>query len=93
MKYDLYLVQKLVAEIFDPEKKIESFSIEGKSLDVLLLYLRRVHSFCLYCAEEYEDERMLATCCGPQHVRAQQTIPEDEFPELDLVAARLKQLQ
>jgi hypothetical protein len=34
-------------------------------LDILLLYLRRVHAFCLYCGEEYEDERMLSTRCGP----------------------------
>lgn len=34
-------------------------------LDILLIYLRRVHAYCLYCGEEYEDERMLSTKCGP----------------------------
>lgn len=34
-----------------------------------MLYLRRVHFFCLYCGEEYDDERMLASKCGPTHIR------------------------
>jgi hypothetical protein len=38
-------------------------------LDLLLLYLRRVHSYCFYCGEEYDDERTLAAKCGPQHLR------------------------
>jgi hypothetical protein len=84
IKLDLYLAEKLILEIFDPEKKIESFSLEGKSesqkLDMMLLYLRRVHSYCLYCTDEYEDERMLATCCGPSHLRSNQTIPTEDFP-------------
>ena len=83
-KFDLYLAEKLVKEIFDPEKKIESFDLEGKSdiqkLDILLLYLRKVHSYCLYCEEEFDDERMLSTCCGPQHLRSRQHIPSSEFP-------------
>ena len=36
---------------------------------MLLLYLRRVHSYCFYCGEEYDDERTLAAKCGPQHLR------------------------
>ena len=75
------MCKRLINEVLDPEKKIESFVVEAveefaKSidstegaeavkLDLLLLYLRRVHSFCFYCGEEYEDERMLATKCGP----------------------------
>ena len=51
-------------------------------LDILLLYLRRVHAFCLYCGEEYEDERMLSTRCGPQHIRSNQKILDDEFNEI-----------
>jgi len=34
-----------------------------------LLYLRRVHSFCFYCGDDYDDERTLAAKCGPQHIR------------------------
>lgn len=51
-------------------------------LDLLLLYMRRVHSYCLYCGEEYEDERMLSTRCGPQHIRHYQQIPSEEFDEI-----------
>ena len=85
---------KLIEEVFDPEKGIESFVVkqvesyesaeDGKlsmrlKLDLLLLYLRRVHFYCLYCGEEYEDERMLSTRCGPQHIRHFQQIPSAEF--------------
>lgn len=38
-------------------------------LDLQLLYLRKVHAFCYYCLEEYEDERMLAAKCSPAHIR------------------------
>ena len=66
--------------MFDPEKEIESYIVneveqlkppvtQELKLDLLLLYLRRVHFYCLYCGEEYEDERMLCTRCGPQHIR------------------------
>ena len=48
-------------------------------LDILLLYLRRVHSYCFYCAEEYDDERMLSTRCGPQHIRNAQKISSEDW--------------
>ena len=70
----------MINDILDPEKKIESFivekvenfaesikakeGIETIKLDLLLLYLRRIHSFCFYCGEEYEDERILSMKCG-----------------------------
>jgi SERRATE/Ars2, N-terminal domain/Arsenite-resistance protein 2/Domain of unknown function (DUF4187) len=38
-------------------------------LDYQILYLRKIHSFCFYCVEEYDDERMLAAKCGIAHVR------------------------
>ena len=38
-------------------------------LDLQLLYLRKVHAFCYYCLDEYDDERMLAAKCGPSHIR------------------------
>ena len=75
IEYDYDLCKRLIAEVFDPEKEIETYivkQVEEQSeisaqnkLDILLLYLRRVHAFCLYCGEEYEDERMLSTRCGP----------------------------
>lgn len=33
------------------------------------MYLRKVHSYCFYCGEEYDDERTLAAKCGPAHLR------------------------
>lgn len=51
-------------------------------LDILLIYLRRVHAYDLYCGEEYEDERMLSTKCGPQHLRNHQTITEEDFVDI-----------
>lgn len=56
-------------------------------LDIQLLYLRRVHAFCFYCLEEYDDERMLSAKCGPIHIRmkydpqAQMSIQFDEMVE------------
>lgn len=41
-----------------------------------------MHAFCLYCGEEYEDERMLSTRCGPQHIRNQSQIPADDFEKV-----------
>lgn len=61
----------------------------SQKLDFLLLYLRRVHAYCLYCGEEYEDERMLSTRCGPQHIRNHQKISNEEF---DDIMAKSKQL-
>lgn len=93
------MCRRLIKEVLDPEKQIEPPGflvdrVEGLELadevklDILLLYQRRVHAFCLYCAEEYEDERMLATCCGPQHVRSHQNIPEEELSEILAKAAK-----
>lgn len=96
LKIDYSLCVQLIQNVFDAEKGISSFVVEKiektdegdnslslrSKLDLLLLYLRRVHSFCLYCCEEYEDERMLSTRCGPQHIRHYQQIPDDEFDEI-----------
>jgi len=78
IEYDLKICQRLIKNVFDPEKQIESTIVDQimskdisdmLKLDLLLLYLRRVHAYCLYCGEEFEDERMLSTRCGPQHIR------------------------
>jgi hypothetical protein len=65
----------------DPEKNIPAmffekiqdyagrFLTQTQHLDLLMLYLRKVHSYCFYCGEEYDDERTLAAKCGPQHLR------------------------
>lgn len=78
---DLELCQRLISSIFDPEKEVPNriheqiqeyagrFLTKTQHLDLLILYLRRVHSYCFYCGEEYDDERTLAAKCGPQHIR------------------------
>lgn len=43
-------------------------------LDLNILYLRRVHGFCYYCLEEYDDERMLATRCDNIHLRPNKSL-------------------
>jgi hypothetical protein len=74
---DLELSKRLISEVLDQEKDIPSEIFEKiqdyaknllskeQHLDLLLLYLRRVHSYCFYCGEEYDDERTLAAKCGP----------------------------
>ena len=78
---DLELCKRLISEVLDQEKEIApeifdkiqeyatNFLNKEQHLDLLLLYLRRVHSYCFYCGEEYDDERTLAAKCGPQHLR------------------------
>jgi hypothetical protein len=63
----------------------ESEKDDKMQLDLQLLYLRRVHAFCFYCCEGYEDERMLASKCGPMHVRLMKVEEEqqEEKKELD----------
>jgi hypothetical protein len=86
---DFELCKLLITQVLDAEKEIETWvaaavealpdaSTELK-LDLLLLYMRRVHAFCLYSGEEYEDERMLASRNGPQHIRNAQKIAAAEF--------------
>lgn len=42
---------------------------EEKQLDLQLLYLRKVHYYCYYCASEAQDEHMLSNKCGGTHLR------------------------
>lgn len=64
-------------QIYDKERAIDGNTLfdnkEGRSkeyqLDLQILYLRRVHGFCYYCLEDYEDERMLSTRCDNIHLR------------------------
>jgi len=84
---------KELIKVFDAQRLIEDnkmFDQEEKrdvkeQLDIQLLYLRRVHAFCYYCCEEYEDERMLASKCGPNHVRLMKidNQPTPESKDLD----------
>ena len=74
---DLELCKRLITEVLDLEKEVpnncfdkineyaSSYLSQTQHLDLLLLYLRRVHGYCYYCGEEYDDERTLAAKCGP----------------------------
>ncbi|KRW99965.1 hypothetical protein PPERSA_12641 [Pseudocohnilembus persalinus] len=44
-------------------------NLEKKRLDLQILYLRRVHSYCYFCGVQYHDERMLSSKCSVQHLR------------------------
>lgn len=76
IKNDIELCKELIV-ILDREKKIEDNKLLNNlidksmlyQLDITNLYLRKVHSYCFYCAGEYYDERMLSAKCGPIHMR------------------------
>lgn len=76
VKTDLQLSKELI-QTLDKEKKIEENKLLNNlsdknllnQLDLCILYLRKVHSYCFYCASEYHDERMLSAKCGPMHLR------------------------
>lgn len=53
---------------------MEPLENRASQLDLNIIYLRRVHGFCYYCLEEYDDERMLATRCDNIHLRASKSI-------------------
>jgi len=74
---DIGLCKRLIKEVFDAEKEIEfpfekletEIESDDAKLDTLLLYLRQVHGFCLYCGVKCDDERTLVGKCASQHLR------------------------
>lgn len=70
--------KRLITEHFDktfdlnfPFDKIEEINPSAeKTLDLMLLYMRKVHGYCLYCGLHCEDEHQLAQKCGSHHLRA-----------------------
>jgi len=79
-------LSRQLIQVLDSEKKIESNPLlklkcdPSKQIDLHVLYLRKVHSYCFYSASEYHDERMMVAKCGPIFLRTkigeEQTIPE-----------------
>ncbi|KAL6071930.1 splicing factor 1 isoform X1 [Balamuthia mandrillaris] len=55
-------------------------------LDKNIAYLRKVHSFCYYCAEEFEDEEELTRQCGEKHLRGNRGTHAADIAENDWVA-------
>ena len=80
------IVQFNTEKEFEIDEKVFAQAAAGSAnssehcLDLQLLFLRRVHAFCYYCCEAYEDERMLASKCGPAHVRAPTSAKEARRP-------------
>eukprot|EP01119_Soliformovum_irregulare_P005406 TRINITY_DN1716_c0_g1_i11.p1 TRINITY_DN1716_c0_g1~~TRINITY_DN1716_c0_g1_i11.p1 ORF type:complete len:505 (+),score=175.41 TRINITY_DN1716_c0_g1_i11:129-1643(+) len=78
---DLETARKLI-EMMDVEKGLENSIFKSMSsvpdktkLDRMIVYLRRVHFYCYYCAEEYDGEDDLRRRCGKKHIRS--NLPED----------------
>ena len=66
---------KKIIDILDKDKciknspKFEQFDDMRIRLDLQILYLRKIHGFCYYCFEFYDDERNLSTKCDNAHLR------------------------
>lgn len=45
-----------------------------KKVDLNILILRKIHGFCYYCCEEYDDERTLSNKCDWLHLRSSKVI-------------------
>ncbi|KAH3757940.1 hypothetical protein Pelo_10234 [Pelomyxa schiedti] len=61
----------------------ESWTEEEK-LDKLILYLRNVHNYCYYCAEEFSDMVQMLRKCGPLHLRASPRSTDTEISSMEL---------
>jgi len=56
--------------ILEEELENELKERKKKKLYLNVLYLRKVHGFCYYCVEDYEDEWSLISKCGCIHLRS-----------------------
>lgn len=80
LNVDLKQARQL-AQKLDEERGITQNPLLGKEfeeknltvaqrLDFFLVYLRQVHFYCYYCAEEFDDIDDLLRNCGAAHVRS-----------------------
>lgn len=67
--------------ITNPLLEVNVTDFSYKHLDVCLLYLRRVHSYCYYSGVQSLDERMLTSKCGSIHLRLR---PESNSLDADV---------
>eukprot|EP01017_Pseudomicrothorax_dubius_P008839 TRINITY_DN12928_c0_g1_i4.p1 TRINITY_DN12928_c0_g1~~TRINITY_DN12928_c0_g1_i4.p1 ORF type:complete len:578 (-),score=139.92 TRINITY_DN12928_c0_g1_i4:135-1868(-) len=101
---DLVLSRRLI-EVLDREKGITGNPILAMSagasgvnitkiLDLQILYLRRVHSFCFYSGAEYHDERLLSAKCGPiiLRLKAGAELENEPLPDIPDWHARVTEL-
>lgn len=84
MQVDLEHAKQLCSR-FDKEKEIthpfsnstfENLPLE-EQLDKMIMYLRRVHIFCFYCAEDYDTEYDMHRKCAFRHVRPRKESEEE----------------
>ncbi len=57
-----------IIKSFDKEFDESSFTSEN-SLDVAVIYLRKVHNFCFYCAMKFGCPHEISAKCGDLHLR------------------------
>ena len=78
LKMDIQSTEKII-EILDKKKELNNILNEFKKndkynnddffhLNINLLYLRKIHGFCFYCCEIFDDERYLSTKCDYSHI-------------------------
>jgi hypothetical protein len=87
VKEYLSLCRKLIHDIFDVEAVLEfpfqrleaELPVDKQRLDFLVLYLRKVHGYCLFCGINCRDERSLAVKCSVSHLRNSRAVPRKEF--------------
>jgi len=52
-----------------PPPSTVAATVSAERLDRLIWYLRRVHLFCYYCGEQFDDEDEMYRRCGSIHLR------------------------
>lgn len=61
----------------DDEDSVDRWNLK-KSLDLIIVYLRRVHMYCYYCALECDSLEELNKKCAEPHCRAATSATPDE---------------
>lgn len=69
----------------DDEDSVDRWNLK-KSLDLIIIYLRRVHMYCYYCALECDSLEELHKKCAEPHCRATASAVIDDDADPKLVA-------
>lgn len=89
------VTSKKIVSVLDKEREMDSRGILDSpsdndedagtaraQLNRYITYLRRVHLFCFYCAEQFDSEEELHRACGEkQHLRARRRADHEATPE------------
>eukprot|EP01087_Luapelamoeba_hula_P012548 TRINITY_DN3503_c0_g1_i1.p1 TRINITY_DN3503_c0_g1~~TRINITY_DN3503_c0_g1_i1.p1 ORF type:complete len:990 (+),score=206.85 TRINITY_DN3503_c0_g1_i1:211-3180(+) len=78
IQQDLQLSSDLI-KLLDQEREVEPLSMlnqplqdgetERDRLNKNIIYLRKVHLYCYYCASQFEDDEEMDRACGNKHLR------------------------